>query len=106
MAGDICLFISALVVCELWLIVLRDRLHHHHADTSSAMATRQRLLKPRTPDDCQECRHVALSPSASPSPPFVGPWRELKSRRGAPRRIPTDGFAYPKPLCWLQASSA
>jgi IS1 family transposase len=27
------------------------------------------------------------------------PWRELKSRRGAPKRIATDGFACPNPAC-------
>jgi hypothetical protein len=27
------------------------------------------------------------------------PWREVKSRRGAPKRIPTDGFACPHPQC-------
>jgi hypothetical protein len=27
------------------------------------------------------------------------PWRELKSRRGAPKRIATDGFACPNPSC-------
>ncbi len=27
------------------------------------------------------------------------PWRDLKSRRGAPKRIATDGFACPNPAC-------
>jgi IS1 family transposase len=29
----------------------------------------------------------------------VHPWRELKSRRGAPKRIATDGYACPNPQC-------
>jgi transposase-like protein len=29
----------------------------------------------------------------------VRPWREGKSRRGAPKRIPTEGFACPNPQC-------
>jgi transposase-like protein len=27
------------------------------------------------------------------------PWSEVKSRRGAPKRIPTEGFACPNPKC-------
>jgi len=29
----------------------------------------------------------------------VRPWREVKSRRGAPKRVNTDGFACPNPQC-------
>jgi len=29
----------------------------------------------------------------------VRPWSEVKSRRGAPKRIPTEGFACPNPQC-------
>jgi len=28
------------------------------------------------------------------------PWREVKSRRGAPKRIDTQGYACPNPQCW------
>jgi IS1 family transposase len=31
--------------------------------------------------------------------PAVRPWHELKSRRGAPKRIATEGFACPTPIC-------
>jgi len=27
------------------------------------------------------------------------PWREVKSRRGAPKRVNTEGFACPNPKC-------
>ena len=59
-----------------------------------------RLLKPRTPDDCPTCR-LACSPSPSvrsASAP-VRPWSELKSRRRAPKRIDTEGFACPNRQC-------
>ena len=59
-----------------------------------------RLLKPRTPLDCPTCR-LSSAPSAGgrsmPAP--VRPWREVKSRRGAPKRIDTEGFACPNPQC-------
>ena len=56
-----------------------------------------RLLKPRTPDDCPACR--LASPGVEPASAPVRPWREVKSRRGAPKRISTDGFACPNQQC-------
>lgn len=99
MAGCISWLIIALVVCVFWLRVLWDKRNHPHGDRSSATATRQRLLKPRTPDDCPACRQRVLPSAAAPSPPPVRPWKDRKSRRGAPRRIPTDGFACPNHAC-------
>ena len=59
-----------------------------------------RLLKPRCPDDCPACR-LASTPSTGrgPAPAPVRPWREGKSRRGAPKRIATQGFACPNRDC-------
>ena len=59
-----------------------------------------RLLKPRTPDDCPVCRLASTASSGggrAPAP--VRPWGEVKSRRGAPKRIDTAGFACPNPQC-------
>ena len=63
-------------------------------------ATVARLLKPRTPADCPACRQPAGStaPGLPPHPP-VQPWRDVKSRRGAPKRIATQGFACPNRAC-------
>ena len=62
--------------------------------------TLHRLLKPRTPLDCPArrlaCAHLT---AAGPAPASVRPWREMKSRRGAPKRIPTNGFACPNRQC-------
>jgi hypothetical protein len=62
--------------------------------------TVHRLLKPRFPDDCPACR-LASTPSlgGEPVPGSVRPWREVKSRRGAPKRVNTEGFACPNPKC-------
>jgi hypothetical protein len=58
--------------------------------------TLQRLLKPRTPDDCSACRLASTPASAvGPAPAAVRPWREVKSRRGAPKRVNTEGYACP-----------
>ena len=57
-------------------------------------------LVPRCPDDCPACR-LASPPSSveGPVPLPVRPWREVKSRRGAPKRIDTQGYACPNPQC-------
>jgi IS1 family transposase len=57
-----------------------------------------RLLKPRSPDDCPACRQQLAIPTRDARLP-VRPWRQLKSRRGAPKRIDTQGFACPTPSC-------
>jgi hypothetical protein len=60
----------------------------------------QRLLKPRTPSDRPSCRRQAAATLATASPNLsVPPWRDRKSRRGAPKRIATHGFACPHPAC-------
>jgi len=59
-----------------------------------------RLLKPRTPDDCPACRLTSSASSAGgPAPAPVRPWPEVKSRRGAPKRVKTEGFACPNQQC-------
>jgi hypothetical protein len=59
-----------------------------------------RLLKPRSPHDCPACRlSSTLSMGVEPTAPPVRPWHEVKSRRGAPKRVNTDGFACPNHQC-------
>jgi transposase-like protein len=66
----------------------------------SVRTTLHRLLKPRTPDDCPVCRHTSTaSLGAGPVPAPIRPWSEVKSRRGAPKRIDTQGFACPNQQC-------
>ncbi len=98
MAGDTCWLIIALL-CGLWVLARWARRHHaSQVDRSSARAIRQRLLKPRTPDDCPACRRPSVR-LGSALPPAVRPRSELQSRRGAPKRIATDGFACPNRAC-------
>jgi IS1 family transposase/transposase-like protein len=62
--------------------------------------TVHRLLKPRTPRDCPSCRFACPpSPSVRPACAPVRPWSEVKSRRGAPKRVNTEGFACPNQQC-------
>ena len=58
------------------------------------------LLKPHTPDDCPACRLASTPlPGDGPAPALVRPWSEVKSRRGAPKRVNTEGFACPNQQC-------
>src|SRR3989440_11408103 len=92
-------FFLILSLARLWHLYLP----HHQPSHSKrgAMRTRvHRLLKPRTPHDCSACR-LSCTPSSDvrlgPAP--VRPWREVKSRRGAPKRVNTQGFACPNQQC-------
>ena len=59
-----------------------------------------RLLKPRYPVDCPACRLGSTASSGGgPAPLPVRPWSEVKSRRGALKRIQTEGYACPNQQC-------
>ena len=59
---------------------------------------RRGLWRPRTPEDCPACRAAGDATTLTPSP-TVRPWADVKSRRGAPKRVATEGFACPSPGC-------
>jgi transposase-like protein len=72
---------------------------HHCLPHSKAVALHtavHRLLKPRSPRDCPTS---TLSSVVESAPPPVCSWHEVKSRRGAPKRVNTDGFACPNHQC-------
>jgi hypothetical protein len=92
-------FVVLLVVCLLLCLALLWRLDWFPLRSSplrggAKRTTLHRLLKPRTPDDCSACR-LACTPASAvgPAPSSVRPWREVKSRRGAPKRANTEGYA-------------
>jgi IS1 family transposase/transposase-like protein len=98
-------YVFLLVVFLLFCLALRWRLcwlphQPSHPRGGAIRSTVQRLLKPRTPLDCHACRISSINSSLvgyAPAP--VRPWREVKSRRGAPKRIDTQGFACPNQQC-------
>jgi hypothetical protein len=93
------LFVLLLCLARLWHLYW---LHHTppHSRAGARHTTVQRLLKPRTPLDCPACRLASTLPSGvGPSPLPVRPWHEVKSRRGAPKRLNTQGFACPNHQC-------
>ena len=97
-------FLFLLVLCLLCLALLwcLDWLHRQPSSskTGAVRTTVQRLLKPRSPLDCPACRLASSpSPAVRPASAPVRPWREVKSRRGAPKRINTEGFACPNREC-------
>jgi IS1 family transposase len=98
MTSDSGWFVLLFVGVLIWLIgVWHDR---QHPQVQTAVTTSgQRLLKPRTPHDCPCCRLQTTLEATSQLRPPVTPWRERKSRRGAPKRIATQGFACPNHMC-------
>src|SRR5215469_3426067 len=96
------LLASFLLLCLLWLCALWWP-HPGPVQSRGVAKVRtklHRLLKPRTPDDCPACR-LASSPSlvVAQAPPAVRPWSEVKSRRGAPKRVNTEGYACSNHQC-------
>ncbi len=99
MTPDWCWLLLLLIVCLLALTRIWQRCHHSPVRELAVTATVQRLLKPRPPDDCPAC-HQATAPTPETGMRLpVQPWREIKSRRGAPKRINTQGFACPNRRC-------
>jgi hypothetical protein len=94
-----------LLVFFLLSLALLWRLGWLHLPTSSSRggvihSTVHRLLEPRTPLDCPACRLASTaSSSVEPAPAPVRPWCEIKSRRGAPKRVNTQGYACPNQQC-------
>jgi hypothetical protein len=100
------LYVSLLVCLLIVSLVLLCVLcwpHPGPVPSKAAAKIRIRLLhqfKPRCPDDCPACCLASTAASGAESaPPPVRPWSEVKSRRGAPKRIPTEGFACSNPQC-------
>jgi transposase-like protein len=105
MAFHVFVFVFLLVVCLLLSLARLGRLDGFPLRPSSSRGgakrtTVQRLLKPRAPDDCPACRLASTSSlGGRPTPAPVRSWLEVKSRRGAPKRVNTEGFACPNPRC-------
>jgi IS1 family transposase len=98
-------YIFLLVVGLFLLLTLLWRLgwfplRPTHSRGGAKRSRLHRLLRPRCPDDCPVCRlgsPPALGGGTVSEP--VRPWCEVKSRRGAPKRIDTEGFACPNQQC-------
>ncbi len=99
MVTDIDVLVALLLLYAIAMACWWWRQPQRQSATTSVTTTVQRLLKPRPPDDCPACCYQPrLPPSAPPLGPAVRPWREMKQRRGRPKRIATDGFACLTPI--------
>ncbi len=99
------MYVFLLVVCLLLCLARLGRHDGLHLQPCASRggakrSTLHRLLKPRCPDDCPVCRLASFaSLGGGPGSAPVRPWREVKSRRGAPKRVNTEGFACPNQKC-------
>jgi IS1 family transposase len=92
-------FSLVLSMLLLWLLWIWPQLWPHR-QTTAITAAREHLLKPRTPADCPSCRRARATVTNDPPARIpVTPWCKRKSRRGAPKRIATQGFACPNRIC-------
>jgi hypothetical protein len=96
----VCLFLFILSLAQLYHLYWPHHCPPHSRAAAKMRTTVQRLLKPRSPLDCPACRLAStLSSVVKPAPVPLRPWREMKSRRGAPKRVNTEGFACPNRKC-------
>jgi hypothetical protein len=94
------MFLFMLALAQLYHLSWPHHCSPHSRAAAKMRTTVQRLLKPRSPHDCPACRLAStLSSVVKPAPPPVRPWSEVKSRRGAPKRVKTEGFACPNRTC-------
>jgi hypothetical protein len=90
----------ALILLIITLVLLVWHYRHVWHRALPRLSNRIRRLHPSTPDDCPHCRKAAAPRQDLDRPaPAVRPWREGRSRRGAPRRIRTEGYACRRPGC-------
>ena len=89
-------FLFLLTLALLWCLCWLPH-QPSHSQAGSRRTLVHRLLKPRTPLDCPLCRLPSAGVRPAPTP--VRPWGEVKSRRGAPKRIDTQGYACPNQQC-------
>ena len=98
MTVHVFLFVFVFFLLSLALLWHLGWLHLQpvHSRAGAKRSRLHRLLKPRTPLDCPACRLASpVSSGEDPAPTPVRPWCEVKSRRGAPKRVNTEGFACP-----------
>jgi hypothetical protein len=92
------LWLGLVVLLAWWTWIWRSQ--QWRGRTGTVTATVQRLLQPGTPDDCPSCRRQTITQVENTTTrTLVRPWRTMKSRRGAPKRIDTAGFACPNRTC-------
>jgi hypothetical protein len=94
------LLMPLFILAVIWLCHW-ERFHHGPAHgKGGGHSLLPRRLKPRTPLGCPACCLAASrSSSGRPEPVPVRPWQEVKSRRGASKRVQTAGFACPNRAC-------
>ena len=88
-----------LLVLALWLTLTRCLLACHPAPPATQLPGSRRPFRPQTLAACPLCRQASVNAATETAPASPPPWRQRKSRRGAPKRVATDGYACTNPAC-------
>jgi transposase-like protein/IS1 family transposase len=89
-----------LLLIGAWLSLRTKCSHAPSCSQAAPHSLLPRRLKPRSPLACPACCLASLSSvKHEPTQVPVRPWREVKSRRGAPKHSTTEGVACPNRAC-------
>jgi IS1 family transposase/transposase-like protein len=94
------LLVCLLLLLGAWLYQYARSFHRPARAQESPYLHVPRCLKPCSPLDCPACCLAASAvPAQEPKRVPVRPWREVKCRGGAPKRVNTKGVACPNQAC-------
>jgi hypothetical protein len=94
------LLVCLLLLLGVWLYQCFRSFRSPSRTQESHRSHVPRCLRPRSPLDCPACCQASLSSAGKePTHAPVRPWREVKSRQGAPKRANTEGVACPNQAC-------
>ncbi len=88
-------FFTVIVICLLWWLV-DHRTWCESGEIEPGRPRRRWHLRPRSPKDCPQCQS-AHHPAQKQKE--VIPWPELKSQRGRPKTLVSEGYACPNQKC-------
>ena len=71
-------------------------------EPSKSWERKARVLKPKTDQDCPDCREQIAAGKTSPTvcAKHILPWKLLKKKPGHPKTICTQGYFCPNPKCY------
>ena len=89
------LLFPLIVLGLIWWLLYHHQLCEGYVIERGA-PRRQWRLRPRSPKDCPQCH---CTHADSRDCPAIKPWSQVKSRRGRPKELDSEGYACPNQHC-------